>query len=145
MFKKMMYLAIISFIISGLNSSAVAIHPDDDVGSRLRGKDPYGHGLMNTKSVIREFHGNEKSDDWSKSEEYKRLEEKLKDLIDELKRLEKEVEKNVLRKIIPRIEREIEKLKERLKELRNKDDESEPIKVHVIDKGGESLGSASGE
>ena len=66
-------------------------------------------------------------DEGSDSEEYEELQDRLKALMDELKRLEENAEHKIRKEMIPFIKREIERLNEWLKTLRPKKDREEPV------------------
>ncbi len=62
------------------------------------------------------------------SEEFKRLEEKLKGLTEEIERSGKAAGDKIQKEVLPFLEKELEKLRERLKKIRKKEEEK-PVKI----------------
>ena len=62
----------------------------------------------------------------SKSKEQKEIEERIKDMLEELKKLEKTFKNKWQKEILPLIQEEIEKLREKLEEFHNEEDEKSP-------------------
>lgn len=68
------------------------------------------------------------------SKGYEELQNQLKALMDELKRLEEDAEDKIRKEMIPFIKREIERLREWLKKLRPKKDQEEPVMTRIENK-----------
>lgn len=67
------------------------------------------------------------SDQDSESEELKEIEERMKQMLEEVKRLERELRKKVQKELMPIIRQEIERLKKWLRELQPEDEETKPF------------------
>jgi len=112
--KIFLFLFFFSFLVWDL--SPVSGHRPDRNGSEEDGRAP-------TPLIVSKDGEDENVD----SEEYKELQDQLKALMDELKRLEKNAEDKIRKEMIPFIKREIERLREWLKTLRPKKDREEPV------------------
>ena len=109
MFKNLTYLAIILFVTSVCTNITIAEDIKNDwecdISCRVSSAE-YQSGII------------------SQTEEYKKLEKELKDLVEEMKRLEKDVKEKLRKEILPLIRREIEKLRKQLREFHLEDDKS---------------------
>ena len=112
--KIFLFLFFLSFLIWDL--SPVSGHRPDRNGSEEDGK-------AATPLIV----SKDGEDEGSDSEEYEELQDRLKALMDELKRLEENAEHKIRKEMIPFIKREIERLNEWLKTLRPKKDREEPV------------------
>ncbi len=122
MIKKMLLFVIILFGTFGYRSSGMALEIKVDKESCI-------------SCIVVSVDGI--SDRASESEELKEIEEKLKQMLEEVKRLEKELKKKVQKELLPIIRQEIERLKKWLRELQPEDEETKPQKVRI--KEGDSL------
>lgn len=114
MYQKIIYWTIMIFIIFGYGNSAGAMGIINDKGCSI---------------LNRVFSDNERLVRDAQGKEYKELENELKKLLEEMKRIEKDVEKNIRKKLLPLLKREIEKLRKWLRELQPKDESPEPVQT----------------
>ena len=119
MFRRFLTLVIIALVFLGsTQSSALSSETGDDFEKTLEG----------LKRQFKEF-----SDDVRKipeGREFKKLEKKLKDLLEQMKRSEKGVREKIQKEILPRLEREMEKLREWL-DKPGPEEEAGPLEVHT--------------
>ena len=133
MFQKTACLAIILVVILGCHDMGIAMGLKDNELYGLKRKVPLVHGEAHKDEVTLVCFVTGQSNQVSQNEKYEELERELKELIEEMKRLEKEVEEKVLKEMLPLIKREIEKLRKRLREWHRENDEPEPIKVEATE------------
>jgi hypothetical protein len=132
-FKKITFIAFLPFAVFGSSSGIVAM--DANVGEvyGLKQEVRLIFTRPQKQRVNLEGSANKKSIQATGNEELEELEEELQELIEEMKKLEKEAREKVLKDILPRIKEEIERLREKLRQWRDKEDESEPIKVEAVE------------
>ncbi|MDY7036355.1 MAG: hypothetical protein SV375_09390 [Thermodesulfobacteriota bacterium] len=109
MFKKLIYLSIILVVISVCTKRTLA--------------EEMKHAWACELSCI-VLSAEYQSGMISQTEEYRKLEKELKDLVEEMKRLEKDVKEKLRIEILPLIRREIEKLRKQLRKFHLEDDKS---------------------
>ena len=63
------------------------------------------------------------------SEEFKKLENQLKKLTEELKRSGKAAGEKIQKEVLPKLEKELERLKEKLKKFGNKKEDAKPVEI----------------
>jgi TolA-binding protein len=75
------------------------------------------------------------SDQDSESEELNEIEEQMKQMLEEVKRLERELRKKFQKELLPIIRQEMERLKKWLRELQPEDEETKPQKAWIKKEG----------
>jgi hypothetical protein len=80
-------------------------------------------------AISRIASGGDAADQNSKSKEYEELEEDLRALMEEMKRLERNFSEKIRKEILPLIKREIERLRELLRKFQLEDDEPKPKSI----------------
>lgn len=133
MFKKIAFIAFLPFALFGFSNGIFAMNANAGEGYGLKKEVRLIFARPQKQGVPLQFSVNKKPIQASRNEELEELEEDLEALIEEMKKLEKEAREKVLKEILPRIKEEIERLKEKLRQWRDKEDESEPIKVEAIE------------
>ena len=133
MLKKIAFIAFLAFAFFGFSNGIVPVDANAGEGYGLKPEVRLIFARAQNQSVPFQFSVNEKSIQASRNEEFEELEEELEALIEEMKKLEKEAREKVLKEILPRIKEEIERLREKLRQWRDKEDESEPIKVEALE------------
>ena len=120
MMKKMFIFVIILFGTLGYRSSGMALEIKVDKEGGISNRVVSVDGI---------------SDQDSESEELKEIEEQMKQMLDEVKRLEGELKKKVQKELLPIIRKEIERLKKWLREFQPEDEEKKPRKVMIRKEG----------
>jgi len=133
MFKAMTCAVLLLFALFGHRDVGFATEFHGVDGPRLTLPIPWVDKEPDKWNLTGAFFTTAKSGQASGDKKYDKLEEELKALIEEMKRLEKDAREKVQKDILPQIKREMEKLREKLRQWRDEEDESEPTQVETIE------------
>ena len=133
MLEQILFIAFLFFAVLGSSNGTFAMDTNAGEGYGLKQEVWFIFAGSQKQSVPLQFSVNKKSVQATRNEEFEELEEDLEALIEEMKKLEKEAREKVRKEILPRIKEEIERLREKLRQWRDKEDESEPIKVKALE------------
>jgi peptidoglycan hydrolase CwlO-like protein len=128
MMKKMLLFVIILFATFGYRSSGMALEIEVDKEGGV------SYRVISVDGI---------SSQDSESEELKEIEESMKQMLEEVKRLERELQKKFKKELWPIIRQEMERLKKWLRELQPEDEETKPQKVRIRKEGLDEIVRAS--
>ena len=129
LFSRAISLSFPLWIVIGFNSVGLAITIEHGIFTSSCHLYAVQFFMDRTEAAPQVFPMDNTADPDSRSKEYKAIEEQLKALLKELKRMEEKTEEKIRKEILPLIKKEIEKLKKKLREFRSGGDEPEPIET----------------